>query len=99
MKKRLLILFIHLLFVLSLYSQEDQGFDEFFAIRNDLIDSLFMENDPVYREIKNAFLEVRRDLYIDSKYQSIAYKNMPVPAKYIMIMMFRLTFISPQCQN
>lgn len=54
--------------------------DERYFERKALVDSLFPEKPDDNRELMKAFLEVRRDLYIDSNYLSIAYRDMPIPS-------------------
>ena len=78
--KRLIFLIYAILIVTSLFSQDELVIDEFFDVRKELVDSLINDNRQDYIEIRNAFMDVRRDLFLDRKYQSIAYKNMPVPA-------------------
>jgi len=65
----------------SLTAQEIDEVDELYFIRRELADSLFPDNINEWKPIKDAFLKVRRELFIDENYRSVAYKNMPIPGK------------------
>jgi protein-L-isoaspartate(D-aspartate) O-methyltransferase len=81
MQKFFLFIFALLSSQLLLYSQDQGVEDEFFLQRKDLTEALFPEDEGEYSQLKDAFMKVRRDLFIGENYRSIAYKNMPVPSK------------------
>lgn len=82
MKKSLLIyLALFLFFRLPLNAQALEEEDEMLILRRDLAYQLFPEENPQIEDMRNAFIEVKRELYIDNNYRSVAYKNMPIPAE------------------
>ncbi|MBI9096975.1 MAG: hypothetical protein JEY91_00790 [Spirochaetaceae bacterium] len=82
MNKFLLIFtIISLLFSTSLYSQESEAEDELYPMRIALTNLLFPQGEPGLNRIRQAFLSVKRELFIDTNYRSVAYKNMPIPTK------------------
>jgi len=78
-------LLLGLIFVLTQFQlvlcQDASVEDEMYLERKTLVDSLFTENADDNKELIEAFMEVRRDWYIDNNYLSIAYRNMPIPSK------------------
>ena len=80
---RFLLIFtiFSLLFSASLYSQEREAEDELYPMRIALANLLFPQGEPGLNRIRQAFLSVKRELFIDTNYRSVAYKNMPIPTK------------------
>lgn len=77
--------FITLVFIVfsSVYliGQEADEINELYEERKELADLLFPERVIEWKEMRNAFLKVKRENYIDGNYRAVSYKNMPVPQK------------------
>lgn len=82
MNKALIVMTVLILSIsATAYSQENNDIDELYPMRKELADNLFPENQAQWSNIKEAFLTIKRELYIDENYRSVVYKNMPVPVK------------------
>ncbi len=80
MNKSLLISFIFIaLSTVYLFSQETDEINELHEERLKLADILFPVKENEWKDLRTAFLKVKRENFIDGNYRSIAYENMPVP--------------------
>lgn len=77
---RAIVLFFSII-SLSLYSQENNNVDELYSARLEIAETLFPGNNAEWNKLKAAFIKVRKELFIDENYRSVAYKNMPIPVK------------------
>ena len=79
MKKYSQLIIFFLISFHSLFSQNTE--DELKFKREQMVKQLFKDDEELYITIKNAFLYVKREKYIDENYISVAYNNMPIPEK------------------
>lgn len=82
MNRSLLITIMSLVLAsVSLLSQETDAINELHEDRIELADILFPEKENDWKQLRTAFLKVKRENFIDGNYRSIAYENMPVPQR------------------
>ncbi|MDA3811677.1 MAG: hypothetical protein PF518_15270 [Spirochaetaceae bacterium] len=81
--QRTYLFLILILFSFSshLFSQELESEEVRYFERKALVDSLFADSKGIFENLQNAFFTVRRDLFIDKNYSSLAYNNIPIPSK------------------
>lgn len=79
MSKKYLSTAIFFISLLSLLVSQEAERDEMYAARELLSRELFSEDDPATLRYKEAFLNIKREDFLDSDYRRVAYRNMPIP--------------------